>query len=208
MKEKKAPTPNNPKPNNALSTSSTNSSTLNENSNQLSKSDSSDVEELEHQLNEIENALNNLESQNDTIHSKLKDLLESNREIRKEMIQMGLINAGPQDNMPPSTESQLHRLHAMNLGGSVAPVTTPNKQASPKPKERNISVNSTNGISIEVSNSNNNNNKPQASSPKKQPPPPQQQQQKQDRAVDDAGGSYAAQLKKRDSTKNVNKAAF
>ncbi len=49
------------------------------------------MEELEAQLNEIEQALNNLESQNDNIHTKLKDLLESNREIRKEMIDLGLI---------------------------------------------------------------------------------------------------------------------
>lgn len=47
--------------------------------------DESDIEDLEAQLNEIEHALDNLESQNDNIHSKLKELLESNREVRKEM---------------------------------------------------------------------------------------------------------------------------
>lgn len=44
-----------------------------------------DVKELETQLNEIESALDNLESQNDSILAKLKDILESNREIRKEI---------------------------------------------------------------------------------------------------------------------------
>ena len=44
-----------------------------------------EVEELEAALNDIEKALDNLENQNDNIHSRLKELLESNREIRKEM---------------------------------------------------------------------------------------------------------------------------
>lgn len=49
------------------------------------------MDDLEAQLNEIESALDNLESQNDNIHIKLKELLESNREIRKEMVEMGML---------------------------------------------------------------------------------------------------------------------
>ena len=50
-----------------------------------------DIEELEAQLNAIESALDNLENQNDNIHAKLKELLESNREIRGEMQSLGMV---------------------------------------------------------------------------------------------------------------------
>jgi hypothetical protein len=48
---------------------------------------SKEFNELDSALDEIENALNNLENQNDTIQTRLRELLESNREIRKDLMQ-------------------------------------------------------------------------------------------------------------------------
>lgn len=43
-----------------------------------------EILELESALNDIEKAMDKIESQNSTIQSKLRDLLESNRQIAKE----------------------------------------------------------------------------------------------------------------------------
>ena len=79
---------------------------------------------MEAQLNEIEKALDNLENQNDNIHSKLKELLESNREIRKEM--SSLLNG--KSNEPPKSAAsskninsdmpQLQQMHNLSLNSS------------------------------------------------------------------------------------------
>ena len=80
---------------------------------------------MEAQLNEIENALDNLENQNDTIHSKLKELLESNREIRQEMISLGMINKKEPDSdvssrTPTAEVSHLQKMHGLSLNNNSA----------------------------------------------------------------------------------------
>ena len=67
------------------------------------------MDDLEAELNEIESALDNLESQNDNIHIKLKELLESNREIRKEMVEMGMLltaTANEEEEILASTKAE------------------------------------------------------------------------------------------------------
>ncbi len=49
--------------------------------------------------------MDNLESQNDNIHSKLKELLESNREIRKEMASLGMSKGKDNENQSNSSNS-------------------------------------------------------------------------------------------------------
>lgn len=102
------------------------------------------MEELEAQLNEIEQALDTLESRNDVIHSKLKELLVSNREIRKEMIDLGLINENA-NATPQSETNELKKLQALSIkpnpsnestssasGGGVATTSSPKKPITPK----------------------------------------------------------------------------
>lgn len=50
--------------------------------------------------------MDNLESQNDNIHSKLKELLESNREIRKEMASLGMSKGKDNENQSNSSNSK------------------------------------------------------------------------------------------------------
>lgn len=80
-----------------------------------------DIEDLEAQLNEIEHALDNLENQNDNIHSKLKELLDSNREIRKEMVDLGMIQSGTESAVSHSAGGGAPSLSSRtgtNLGSS------------------------------------------------------------------------------------------
>jgi hypothetical protein len=65
-------------------------------------------------LDEIEHALDNLETQNDNIHSKLKELLESNREIRKEMANLGMSKSSENENQ------QLKNLNINNIESNKA----------------------------------------------------------------------------------------
>lgn len=83
---------------------------------------------MEAQLNEIESALDNLESQNDNIHSKLRELLESNRTIRKEMADLGMIKSASSAGGPNGAASssagvavssgndQLPKINDLNIG--------------------------------------------------------------------------------------------
>lgn len=82
---------------------------------------------MEAQLNEIESALDNLESQNDNIHSKLRELLESNRTIRKEMVDLGMIKSASSAGGPngaassgaaaaSSSNDQLPKINDLNIG--------------------------------------------------------------------------------------------
>ena len=88
--------------------------------------------------------MDNLESQNDTIHSKLKELLESNREIRKEMASLGFSNKkdsnGEQQtnsSQIKSDVSQLQQIHSLALNSASS--NSENKQnkseTSPKSKK-------------------------------------------------------------------------
>lgn len=83
------------------------------------------MEELEAQLNEIEHALDNLESQNDNIHSKLKELLESNREIRKEMADLGMMkgaesaNHSAENHTKGKLDAELQKINDLNLNGGT-----------------------------------------------------------------------------------------
>ncbi len=65
-------------------------------------------------MDEIEHALDNLETQNDNIHSKLKELLESNREIRKEMANLGMSKSSENENQ------QLKNLNINNIESNKA----------------------------------------------------------------------------------------
>ena len=82
---------------------------------------------MEAQLNEIESALDNLECQNDNIHSKLRELLESNRTIRKEMADLGMIKSASSAGGPngaassaaaaaSSSNDQLPKINDLNIG--------------------------------------------------------------------------------------------
>jgi hypothetical protein len=55
-----------------------------------------EIDDLETALNDIEKALDNLESQNDSIFTRLKELDESNRNVRKELAET--INKKDEDN--------------------------------------------------------------------------------------------------------------
>ncbi len=75
-----------------------------------------------------------MESQNDNIHSKLKQLLESNREIRKEMATLGISQQQNQQSSNIESElPQLHRLHIQNNSNS----SMPNAQVDEKSKSNN-----------------------------------------------------------------------
>ena len=97
-------------------------------------------------MNEIENALNNLESQNENIHSKLRELLESNREVRREMASLGLDNGKSERSEPKSSrehkssrntvitsdESQLQKMHNLSLNGANESSNNNNESQSNK----------------------------------------------------------------------------
>lgn len=76
-------------------------------------------------MNEIESALDNLESQNDNIHSKLKELLESNREFRKEMASLGIVNKKDAEGSSNASQvssdvSQLQQMHSLSMNNQGA----------------------------------------------------------------------------------------
>lgn len=93
-------------------------------------------------MNEIEKALDNLENQNDNIHSKLKELLESNREIRQEM--SSLLNG--KSNEPPKSASsskninsdmpQLQQMHNLSINSSNTKDTASSSNTSRSKKDK------------------------------------------------------------------------
>lgn len=81
--------------------------------------------------------MDNLESQNDNIHSKLKELLESNREIRKEMASLGLItpsssSSGKRENDPSQLKSDVPQLQQMHNQASTKTQTNQSNNQAKK----------------------------------------------------------------------------
>ncbi len=77
-----------------------------------------------------------LENQNENIHSKLKELLESNKEVRKEMANLCSIEKRDQEpsssvtNMPEI--SQLQQMHSLSLNNNTEKILNNSKNNSTK----------------------------------------------------------------------------